>query len=71
MFGFHVDGSGVWGKRYWGDGVVGVRRVAVIRGGHTVPRLTPDTLTFPDVPLRRTSDWQSAVLANRGSGPDV
>ncbi len=34
-----------------------------------VPRLTPDTLTFPDVPLRRTSDWQSAVLANRGSGP--
>lgn len=33
-----------------------------------VPRLKPDTLTFPDVPLRRTSDWQSAVLANRAAG---
>jgi len=25
----HVHGSGVWGNRYWCDGVTGVRRVAV------------------------------------------
>ena len=33
-----------------------------------VPQFTPDTLAFPDVPLRRTSDWQSVELANRGTG---
>lgn len=34
-----------------------------------VPQFTPDTLAFPDVPLRRTSDWQSVELVNRGTGP--
>ena len=33
-----------------------------------MPQFTPDTLAFPDVPLRRTSDWQSVELANRGTG---
>jgi hypothetical protein len=33
-----------------------------------VPQLNPATLTFPDVPLRRTGDWQSVELANRGTG---
>jgi hypothetical protein len=34
-----------------------------------VPQLTAETLTFPDVALRRTGDWQSVQLANRGTGP--
>ena len=30
----HVHGSGVWGNRYRCDWSAGVRRVAVMRGGH-------------------------------------